>query len=113
MRAPRPAPVPSCPGNAKLMLPGGWFRTGDIVRKDADGLHFYVGRTRDIIRRSGENIAAVEVEQQILAMPQVMDVAVVAVPDHDRDEEAKAIVVLHPDSQVSAVDIVAWAGERL
>ena len=71
--------------NAKLMLPGGWFRTGDIVRKDADGLHFYVGRTRDIIRRSGENIAAVEVEQQILAMPEVMDVAVVPVPDHDRN----------------------------
>jgi acyl-coenzyme A synthetase/AMP-(fatty) acid ligase len=99
--------------NAKLMLPGGWFRTGDIVRKDADGLHFYVGRTRDIIRRSGENIAAVEVEQQILAMPEVMDVAVVPVPDHDRDEEAKAIVVLHPGNQLSAGDIVAWASERL
>jgi len=99
--------------NAKLMLPGGWFRTGDIVRKDANGLHFYVGRTRDIIRRSGENIAAVEVEQQILAMPEVMDVAVVAVPDHDRDEEAKAIVVLHPGNQLSALDIVAWASERL
>ena len=99
--------------NAKLMLPGGWFRTGDIVRKDAAGLHFYVGRTRDIIRRSGENIAAVEVEQQILAMPEVMDVAVVPVPDHDRDEEAKAIVVLHPGNQLSARDVVAWASERL
>jgi acyl-CoA synthetase (AMP-forming)/AMP-acid ligase II len=100
--------------NEERILPGGWFRTGDIVRKDADGLHFYVGRTRDIIRRSGENIAAVEVEQQILTMPEVMDVAVVAVPDHDRDEEAKAIVVLHADSsQVSAMDIAAWARERL
>jgi acyl-CoA synthetase (AMP-forming)/AMP-acid ligase II len=99
--------------NAKLMLPGGWFRTGDIVRKDADGLHFYVGRIRDIIRRSGENIATAEVEQQILAMPEVMDVAVVPVPDHDRDEEAKALIVLHPGHQVSAKDIVAWASERL
>jgi len=99
--------------NAELILPGGWFRTGDIVRKDADGLHFYVGRTRDIIRRSGESIAAVEVEQQILAMPEVMDIAVVAVPDRDRDEEVKAIVVLHPGHQVSALDIVNWASERL
>jgi acyl-CoA synthetase (AMP-forming)/AMP-acid ligase II len=99
--------------NAELLLPGGWFRTGDIVRKDADGLHFFVGRTRDIIRRSGENIAAVEVEQQILAMPEVMDVAVVPVPDHDRDEEAKAIVVLHAGNQVSALDIVDWASGRL
>jgi acyl-CoA synthetase (AMP-forming)/AMP-acid ligase II len=46
-------------------------------------------------------------------MPAVMDVAVVPVPDHDRDEEAKAIVVLHAGAQVSAVDIAAWAGERL
>jgi len=99
--------------NAELMLPGGWFRTGDIVRKDAGGLHFYVGRTRDIIRRSGENIAAVEVEQQILAMPEVMDVAVIAVPDHDRDEEAKAIIVLHPGSQAKAIDIIGWARGRL
>jgi len=99
--------------NAELILPGGWFRTGDIVRKDADGLHFYVGRIRDIIRRSGENIAAAEVEQQILAMPEVMDVAVVPVPDHDRDEEAKAIVVLHPGNRVGAMDIAAWASERL
>jgi acyl-CoA synthetase (AMP-forming)/AMP-acid ligase II len=99
--------------NAELILPGGWFRTGDLVRKDADGLHFYVGRTRDIIRRSGENIAAAEVEQQILAMPDVMDVAVVPVPDHERDEEAKAIVVLHTGSEVAATDIVDWARGRL
>jgi len=99
--------------NAELILPGGWFRTGDLVRKDADGLHFYVGRTRDIIRRSGENIAAAEVEQQILAMPEVIDVAVVPVPDHDREEEAKAIVVLHPGSQVRARDIINWARGRL
>jgi len=99
--------------NAELILPGGWFRTGDIVRKYADGLHFYVGRTRDIIRRSGENIAAVEVEQQILAMPEVMDVAVVPVPDDDRDEEAKAIVVPHPGSQIRAMDIIGWARGRL
>lgn len=99
--------------NAELMLPGGWFRTGDIVRKDADGLHFFVGRARDIIRRSGENVSAAEVEQQILTMPEIMDVAVVAVPDHDRDEEVKAVIVLHPGAKVSAVDIVVWAGERL
>lgn len=46
-------------------------------------------------------------------MPEVMDVAVVSVPDHDRDEEAKAIVVLHPGNQPSAMDVAAWASERL
>lgn len=99
--------------NEQLMLPGGWFRTGDVVAKDADGLHYFLGRTRDIIRRSGENISAVEVEQQILAMPEVMEVAVVPVPDRDRDEEVKAIVVLHDGAEADAAAIVEWAGERL
>jgi acyl-CoA synthetase (AMP-forming)/AMP-acid ligase II len=99
--------------NAELLLPGGWFRTGDIVEKDSDGLHYYIGRTRDIIRRSGENISAVEVEQQIQTMPEVTEVAVVPVPDAVRDEEVKAIIVLQPGSKVTAQDILDWAGQRL
>jgi acyl-CoA synthetase (AMP-forming)/AMP-acid ligase II len=99
--------------NAELLLPDGWFRTGDIVRKDSDGLHYYIGRTRDIIRRSGENISAVEVEQQILTMPDVTEVAVVPVPDPARDEEVKAIIVLRPGSPATAQDIIDWARQRL
>jgi acyl-CoA synthetase (AMP-forming)/AMP-acid ligase II len=99
--------------NAELLLPDGWFRTGDIVRKDSDGLHYYIGRTRDIIRRSGENISAVEVEQQILTMPDVTEVAVVPVPDPARDEEVKAIIVLRPGSAATVQDIIDWARQRL
>src|SRR5262249_60389155 len=69
--------------NAELILPGGWFRTGDLVRKDADGLHFYVGRTRDIIRRSGENNGAGEVAQQNRARPRSVDGAGVPPPEPD------------------------------
>jgi acyl-CoA synthetase (AMP-forming)/AMP-acid ligase II len=99
--------------NQELLLPGGWFRTGDIVRKDAEGLHYYLGRTRDVIRRSGESIAAVEVEQQLLAMPQIMEVAVIPVPDPDRDEEAKAIIVTHPNAGATVTEVLEWASERL
>lgn len=99
--------------NAELMLPDGWFRTGDVVRKDADGQHYYIGRLRDVVRRSGENIAAVEVEQQIAAMPGVAETAVIPVPDPDRGEEGKVLIVPSPGAKLSAEDVVAWAAERL
>ncbi|WP_246281894.1 class I adenylate-forming enzyme family protein [Fodinicola acaciae] len=99
--------------NAELFLPGGWFRTGDIVRKTDDGYHYYIGRVRDVIRRSGENIAAAEVEQQIQSMPGVQEVAAIPVPDDDRDEEVKVIIVASPGAELSAEQVIAWARERL
>lgn len=99
--------------NAQLMLPDGWFRTGDVVRKDGNGLHYYVGRTRDIIRRSGENISAVEVEQQIQIIPDVIEVAVLPVPDPSRGEEVKAVLVVRADSSITAHDVADWARQRL
>lgn len=99
--------------NAELLLPCGWFRTGDIVRKDSDGLHYYIGRTRDIIRRSGENISAAEVEQQLLAMPEIIEAAVIPVPDAGRGEEVKAALVLRPGSKVTEQDVADWARQRL
>lgn len=95
--------------NAELFLPGGWFRTGDLVRKNADGLHYYQGRLRDVIRRSGESIASAEVEQQILTMPEVAEVGVVPVPDRERGEDVKAIVVLKPGESATAEQVVDGA----
>ncbi|WP_026452894.1 AMP-binding protein [Saccharomonospora iraqiensis] len=72
---------------------GGWFRTGDLATMDADGRVFFVGRTKDMIRRSGENIAAEEVERALLRHPGVRAAAVVGVDDELRGEEVKAWVV--------------------
>ncbi|MGB3067226.1 MAG: class I adenylate-forming enzyme family protein [Ottowia sp.] len=72
----------------------GWFRTGDIFRRDADNYHYIVGRIKDMIRRAGENIAAIEVESVLRTMPDIEDAAVVAVPDDLRREEVKAYVKL-------------------
>ena len=99
--------------NAELFLPGGWFRTGDVAIKTADGLHYYVGRTRDMVRRSGESISAAEVEQQIATMPQVLEAGVIPVPDADRDEEVKAIIVLKPGTTTTASDVIEWLRTRL
>ncbi|MCZ7659651.1 MAG: AMP-binding protein [Xanthobacteraceae bacterium] len=74
---------------------GGWFHTGDTVRQDADGMLHFVDRKKNIIRRSGENIAAAEVEAVLQAHPLVRQVAVLAVPDETREEEVLACVVLH------------------
>ena len=72
---------------------GGWFHTGDVVRQDASGMLYFVDRKKNIIRRSGENIAAAEIEAVLQAHPQVAQVAVVAVPDEIRDEEVMACIV--------------------
>lgn len=74
---------------------GGWFHTGDTVRQDADGMLHFVDRKKNIIRRSGENIAAAEVEAVLQAHDLVKAVAVLAVPDELREEEVLAAVVLH------------------
>ncbi|MEV6644682.1 ATP-dependent acyl-CoA ligase [Amycolatopsis sp. NPDC051371] len=71
----------------------GWFHTGDLARMDDAGRVYYVGRTKDMIRRSGENVSADEVERALLLHPAVRLAAVVAVPDELRGEEIKAYVV--------------------
>jgi acyl-CoA synthetase (AMP-forming)/AMP-acid ligase II len=76
---------------------GGWFHTGDTVRQDHDGMLHFVDRKKNIIRRSGENIAAAEVEALLQAHAAVKQVAVLAVPDETREEEVLACVVLHDD----------------
>ena len=73
---------------------GGWFHTGDVVWRGPDGMLHFVERKKNIIRRSGENIAAAEVEAVLLTHPDVQQAAVMAVDDELREEEVLACVVL-------------------
>ncbi|MEZ5776481.1 MAG: AMP-binding protein [Hyphomicrobiaceae bacterium] len=82
------------PDATRAAFDGDWFRTGDIFRRDASGFYSIVGRVKDMIRRSGENIAAREVEAVILASPDVAEAAAVPVKDAMRGEEVKAVIVL-------------------
>ncbi len=96
----------------------GWLWSGDNARQDADGFFHFVDREKDMIKRSGENVATSEVEAVIVQHPDVFDCAVIGVPDAIRDEAIKAVVVLKPESERSGemVDgeaIIAWCAQRL
>nr|WP_295784473.1 AMP-binding protein [Rhodoferax sp.] len=83
---------------------GGWFHTGDIVTRSPDGMLHFMDRRKNIIRRSGENIAAAEVEALLLTHPLVANVAVMALPDDVREEEVLACVVLKRRSDCETAD---------
>jgi acyl-coenzyme A synthetase/AMP-(fatty) acid ligase len=95
---------------------GNWFRTGDLARVDENGFFYIVGRIKEMIKRSSENIAAQEVESAIYALPQVLETAVVGVPDALRGEEVKACIVLKDgftDGDLPPDAIIAHCQERL
>ena len=95
---------------------GGWFHTGDVVRRDAEGNLFFVDRWKNVIRRSGENIAAAEVESVLRQHPLVSEVACAAVPDDLRGEEVLACIVPSEpiaDAARAAADIVAHTLRQL
>jgi acyl-CoA synthetase (AMP-forming)/AMP-acid ligase II len=94
----------------------GWFHTGDAVRRGPDGQLHFVDRRKNIIRRAGENIAALEVEAVLAEHPAVRQAAVIATPDEVRDEEVLACVVLnekYPSDDATARSIQSWCLERL
>jgi acyl-CoA synthetase (AMP-forming)/AMP-acid ligase II len=72
---------------------GGWFHTGDVVRADPENNLYFVDRKKNVIRRSGENISAVEVESVLNMHPRVQASAVAAVPDAVRGDEVLACIV--------------------
>jgi len=75
---------------------GGWFHTGDVVSQREDGMLFFVDRRKNIIRRSGENIAATEIEEALIMSLAVQSVAALSVADEFHDEEVMVCVVLMP-----------------
>ena len=94
---------------------GGWFHTGDIIRADADGLFYFIDRNKSIVRRSGENISALEVEAALVADPAVRSAAVTAVADAMRGEEVFAFVVPAglADTDGFATDLLSRLAKRL
>lgn len=104
------------PEETERTLRDGWLHSGDLARRDDRSFLYFVGRKKDIIRRSGENVAAAEVENVLRSHPQVLEAAVVPVPDELRGEEVKAYIGLigeaSPDS-VGPEVLTAFCRERL
>jgi len=92
---------------------GGWFHTGDIVRKDESGNYFFVDRKKNVIRRSGENIAAVEVESVLMRHPEILAAGVAPVPDAVRGDEVFACLKVADPSPRLAEDITLWCLQQM
>ncbi len=92
----------------------GWFRSGDLARKDADGWYYIVDRSKDMIIRGGFNVYPREVEEVLMTHPAVSLAAVIGVPHESHGEEVKAVVIRAKDhDDVTEEDLVAWAKEQM
>ena len=101
------------PEQTKDAFVDGWFRTGDLVKRDEDGYFFFVSRKKDIIRRRGENIAGAELDRVIGMHPAVHEAAAIPVPAELGEDEILVLVVLKPDRAATAEEIAQWCSEHL
>jgi carnitine-CoA ligase len=101
------------PDRTAEALRDGWLFTGDSARQDEDGWFYFVDRKKDIVRRRGENVSSLEVENVLAEHPDVREVAVIGVPSELTDEELAALVVPQPGAEIDAAALVAWCAERL
>jgi long-chain acyl-CoA synthetase len=91
----------------------GWFRTGDLARRDEDGFYYIVDRAKDMIIRGGFNVYPREVEEVLMTHPAVSLAAVVGVPHDSHGEEVKAFVILRDGESVTAAQLVAWGRDQM
>jgi long-chain acyl-CoA synthetase len=96
----------------KVMLPGGWLRTGDVGRMDEKGLTYIEDRKKDMILVSGFNVYPNEVEGVVASMPQVLEVAAVA-QDDERSGEVVAVFVVKKDPSLTKEQVVAFCKKEL
>jgi long-chain acyl-CoA synthetase len=91
----------------------GWFRSGDLGRKDADGWYYIVDRSKDMIIRGGYNVYPREIEEVLLTHPDVSLAAVIGVPHESHGEEIKAVVIRKDGATVTEDELVAWGKEQM
>ncbi len=98
---------------ASTMDADGWIATGDVGYMDEDGYVYMYDRAKDMIITGGENVYPAEVESGIYGHPDVLEVAVIGVPDEKWGEAVKAVCVPKPGHTIDADSIIQWARERL
>jgi len=96
----------------EVMLPGGWFRSGDIGRMDADGYVYIEDRKKDMILVSGFNVYPNEIEGVVVAMDGVLEAAAIAMPD-EKSGEAVRLFVVRSDPSVTRDDVIRYCRENL
>ncbi|MFF4693860.1 long-chain fatty acid--CoA ligase [Streptomyces sp. NPDC001307] len=101
------------PAATAEVIRDGWFRTGDLARKNEDGFYYIVDRSKDLIIRGGFNVYPREVEEVLMTHPAVSLAAVVGVPHDSHGEEIKAFVILRPGVSLTPGELVAWGKEQM
>ena len=91
----------------------GWFRSGDLGRRDEDGWYYIVDRSKDMIIRGGYNVYPREIEEVLMTHPAVSLAAVIGVPHESHGEEIKAVVILEDGAEVTEDELVAWGKEQM
>ena len=90
-----------------------WLHTGDMLMRDEEGNLYFVDRTKDAIRRRGENISSMEVEQEIVAHPDVVECAVVPVASEHTEQEVMAVVVPRPSAALDPAALIGFLIPRM
>jgi long-chain acyl-CoA synthetase len=98
---------------ADRLMPGGWFRSGDLLYEGADGYYFVVGRSADVIIRNGAKIAPAEIESALTGLPGVRDSVAVGVPDEEFGESIVAFLVLEANCSISVDDVYAYLSDQI
>ncbi|HJZ83777.1 MAG TPA: long-chain fatty acid--CoA ligase [Polyangia bacterium] len=101
------------PAATAAALRDGWFFTGDLARRDAQGYHFIVDRKKDMFISGGENVYPAEIEQALAAHPDVAEAAVIGVADARWGEVGRALVALRAGASAREADLVAHCQSRL
>lgn len=91
----------------------GWFHTGDIGYRDADGFYYIVDRKSDMIIRGGENIYPREIDEALYQHPQIAAAAVIGIPDELYGEDVAAVVVLKPGAKITEQEVIEFCKARL
>ncbi|MGY2701475.1 long-chain-fatty-acid--CoA ligase [Nocardioides sp. HB32] len=91
----------------------GWFRSGDLGRRDEDGWYYIVDRSKDMIIRGGYNVYPREIEEVLMTHEAVSLAAVIGVPHESHGEEIKAVVILNGGAAITEDELVAWGKEQM
>jgi crotonobetaine/carnitine-CoA ligase len=101
------------PEQTKAAFRDGWFLTGDLGRRDAEGYFWFVARKKDIIRKRGENISGAELDRVVATHPDVLEAAAIPVPSELGEDDILVAVIPRPGTSPSAESIAQWCRERL
>jgi long-chain acyl-CoA synthetase len=101
------------PEATEASMVDGWFRTGDLARRDAEGYFYIVDRAKDMIISGGENVYSREVEEVLHQHPEIVEAAVIGVPDITWGEVVTAVVVRTPGSHLRQDEIIDFCRDQM